>query len=273
MRLFALTALTMTAFAANSVLNRLAVGSGAIDPIGFAVIRLCAGAAMLGLILMLRCAQMPRPRPAGAAALLVYLFGFSAAYLALDAGVGALILFGVVQITMFLGAVMARDPIPALRVVGAVLAMLGLAVLLAPGTAAISLPHAAAMALAGVGWGVYSLLGRVETDALGATAMSFILAVPVGLMALPWAGTMTEYGVGFAVLSGAVTSGLGYALWYFVLPDLGRTRGAVAQLSVPVIAALGGLVLIGEPVSLRVVFATLLVIGGVCVALMPARRA
>ena len=277
MRLFLLTALAMCAFAANSVLTRMAVGPGLIDPMGFAVVRLAAGAAMLAAVLAWRAVQggavWPgwRGRAAGVAGLLVYLTGFSAAYAALDTGVGALILFGVVQITMFAGALLSRDAVPGRRWVGAGLAMAGLAVLLWPGRgAALSLPHAAAMVAAGIGWGCYSLAGRGQRDAVAATAWNFALALAVvggaalaGWVAMPMA---SPRGLALAALSGAVTSGLGYALWYGVVPALGAGRAAVAQLTVPVIAAAAGLALLGEPVGLRFVVAGLCVLGGVALA-------
>jgi drug/metabolite transporter (DMT)-like permease len=181
-------------------------------------------------------------RAVGSAALLTYLFGFSIAYLSLPAGVGALILFGMVQITMFAGAVLAREAVPLPRWVGAGVAFAGLVLLMAPGGAGVSAGHALAMAAAGVGWGIYSLAGRGQADALGATAWNFALAVPVGgALALALGdGGMSAEGVTLAVISGAVTSGLGYALWYAVLPELGGSRAAVAQLTVPVLAAFGG---------------------------------
>lgn len=277
MKLIALTAVAMVAFAANSVLNRMAVGAGLMDPVGFAVVRLGAGALMLALVLALRGARGGavwagwRGRGAGVAGLLVYLFGFSLAYLSLDAGVGALILFGAVQVTMFAGAVLARETVPRQRWLGAGLAFLGLVVLMAPGSAAVpSVLAGGAMAVAGVGWGIYSLAGRGARDALGATAWNFVLAVPVAVGVALVLGAdhlvITAGGLWLAVVSGAVTSGLGYALWYGVVPQLGAARAGVAQLTVPLIAAAGGALLIGEGVSLRFAVAAVLVLGGVALA-------
>ena len=268
MRLAVLTAVAMLAFAANSVLNRMAVGAGRIDPVVFAVVRLAAGAAMLAVLLMLRRGVVwPgwRGRPAGVAGLLVYLFGFSAAYLALDAGTGALILFGMVQITMFAGAYLAREVVPVQRVAGAGLALAGLAVLLAPAGGALG-PQVL-MAMAGLGWGIYSLAGRGQSDALAATAWNFLLALPLGLAVLAlWPGSWSVVGVALAVLSGAVTSGLGYALWYAVVPQLGAGRAAVAQLSVPLLASGGGFALLGEAPGPGFWLACGLVLGGVGLA-------
>jgi drug/metabolite transporter (DMT)-like permease len=283
MRLFLLTALAMTAFAGNSLLNRLAVGGGAIGAAEFAGVRLVAGAvALLALVLWrARARGVPvwpgvRGRVVGPMALLTYLFGFSLAYGGLDAGAGALILFGMVQVTMFTGALIAGEAVPARRWAGAAMALAGLAGLLVPGTGGgISPVHAGFMAVAGAGWGVYSLSARGQTDALAATAWNFALAVPAGL-ALVWLlhgpGAATAAGLALAVLSGVVTSGLGYALWYAILPRLGAARAGVAQLTVPVIAALGGAMVLGEPVSLHLAVTGLIVLGGVALALS-ARRA
>lgn len=286
MRLFLLTALTMTAFAANSVLNRAAVGGGHIGAVPFAVVRLMAGAAMLGALVAVRRVQSGRAvwpgwagRPAGAASLLVYLFGFSLAYGALDAGTGALILFGMVQITMFAGALVAREAVPARRWAGAAVAFLGLVYLLSPGSgAAESLLYPALMAAAGIGWGLYSLSARGTRDPLGATAWNFILATPAAAVAVallsvgPAAVAPQPAGIALALVSGAVTSGLGYALWYTILPRLGAARGGVAQLSVPLIAIAGGMVFLGEPLTLRFVIASALVLGGVAIALRAPRQ-
>jgi drug/metabolite transporter (DMT)-like permease len=282
MRLILLTALAMAAFAGNSLLNRMAVGGGGIGAAEFAGVRLVAGAAALLVLILWRARTRGVPvwpgargRAVGSAALLTYLFGFSLAYGGLDAGAGALILFGMVQVTMFAGALIAGEAVPARRWAGAGLALAGLAGLLAPGMGGgISPAHAGFMAVAGAGWGVYSLSARGQTDALAATAWNFALAVPAGL-ALVWllggTGAATAAGLWLAVVSGVVTSGLGYALWYAILPGLGAARAGVAQLTVPVIAALGGAVVLGEPVSLRLALAALVVLGGVALALS-ARR-
>jgi drug/metabolite transporter (DMT)-like permease len=281
MRLFLLTALTMTAFAANSVLNRMALAGGSIDAASFGTIRLIAGAAMLGgLCLVLRGGLRlgGAGRAMGVLALLVYMYGFSAAYTALDAGLGALILFGVVQITMFAGGLIAGEATPPRRWIGAGLALAGLAWLLWPGTGPqISVPHGLSMALAGVGWGLYSLTGRREPDALQATAANFILAAPLGVivgLALP-AGAGGSHagpeGIALAILAGAVTSGLGYALWYRVLPGLDAAVAAVAQLTVPVIAVAGGMVFLGESLGLQTVLASALVLGGVAISVLRIR--
>jgi drug/metabolite transporter (DMT)-like permease len=281
MRLALLTLLTMIAFAANSVLNRLGVAGGQIGAAEFAAVRLLSGAGMLLALVGLRAALRGtaiwpggRGRLVGPLSLLVYLFGFSWAYRSLPAGAGALILFGTVQITMFAGALLGREAVPGARWAGAGLAFSGLCLLLVPGGGEVSLPHAAAMALAGAGWGVFSLSGRGQTDALGATAWNFGLALPLGLalaLAAPTEIMTTPTGLSLAVLSGAVSSGLGYALWYRILPGLGASRAAVAQLTVPVLAALGGSLLLHEALTLRFAVAAALVLGGVGLAVL-ARR-
>ena len=275
MRLFLLAALTMVAFAANSVLNRWAVGLGHIGAVEFACIRLVAGAlAMVGLLALQRGAlTWPgiQGRVAGVLGLSTYLLGFSLAYRGLDAGAGALVLFGTVQVTMFAGALIQREPVPGRRWAGAGLALIGLTLIAAPHGGAL-LPLGL-MAMAGIGWGVYSLAGRGAKDPVAATAWNFLLALPL-VLPIGFATGLARpdaVGVGLAVLSGAVTSGLGYALWYRLVPRLGSARAAVAQLTVPVIAALGGSLLLAEVPGLWFWIASALVLGGVAVASLPYR--
>lgn len=279
-RLFWLTALAMVAFAGNSVLNRMAVTQAAMDPVDFAVLRLVAGALALGLLVAWRRGPVWAGwagRAAGVFGLLLYLFGFSLAYVDLAAGIGALILFGMVQITMFAGAVLAREAVPVPRWLGAGLAFAGLVWLVSPAGQAVAVMPAALMAAAGVGWGIYSLAGRGARDPLAATAANFILAVPVVLVVAWWRldlAALSAFGVGLAVVSGAVTSGMGYALWYAVVPPLGAARAGVAQLSVPIIAAFGGALWLGEPLGWRFLVAAAVVLGGVGLASvkLPLRR-
>ncbi|MEE4345965.1 MAG: DMT family transporter [Paracoccaceae bacterium] len=280
MRLFLLTALTMLAFAANSILNRMALEDGATGPAAFAAIRLVSGALCLWALVAWRSSGRgggwrPMWQPGGAASLALYVLGFSFAYVSLQAGVGALILFGGVQITMFAGALILREAVPARRWAGAALAFGGLVWLLWPadGGAAPDPVGAALMAAAALGWGIYSLLGRGATNPLRATAGNFVFAAPLGLLVLAvLPDSASAQGVILAVILGAVTSGCGYALWYAVLPRLGAARAAVAQLCVPVIAAAGGLLLLGEGISLRFAMASALVLGGVLLASLPPSR-
>ena len=282
MPLFLLTALTMIAFAANSVLNRWALAGLHIDPAGFGAVRLVSGAVVLCL-LALAVGGTGRLLGAGssrgAAALFVYVFGFSFAYLALDAGVGALILFGMVQVSMFAGALAGGERPPRRRWLGAGLAFAGLAWLLWPGAAEpVSPLHGALMAVAGIAWGVYSLAGRAARDPLRATAANFVLAAPAGLVVVAlWAWRTPLHadavGLGLAILSGAVTSGLGYALWYRVLPRLAPSVAAVAQLTVPVIALAGGAALLGEALSLAILAPAAVVLAGVALSVLPRQKA
>lgn len=279
-RLVLLTALTMIAFAGNSVLNRMALASGGIDAVSFGSIRLAAGAVMLvALCLLLRGGVRQEAtgaaRIVGPLSLLLYIYGFSAAYNGLDAGLGALILFGVVQITMFAGGLIAGEVMPMRRWLGAGLAFAGLAWLVWPGgEVSVSPTHGILMAAAGLGWGIYSLAGRRAGDALQATAVNFLVAallgaVPGFLMAEIAPGAAGQWGIGLAVLSGAVTSGLGYALWYSLLPRLAASVAAVAQLTVPVIAMAGGMLFLSEALTMRFVLAGCLVLGGVAFSVLP----
>ena len=277
MPLLLLAPLTMIAFASNSLLNRVALAGGHIGAADFATIRLAAGAVMLGLLCIILRGGLQLRGPArviGVLSLLLYMYAFSVAYNALDAGLGALILFGVVQITMFAGGLWASEVMPLRRWLGAGMAMAGLAWLLWPAESGpqVSMLHGALMAIAGFGWGLYSLAGRASKDALQATAANFILAAPlgailgVGLPASEIAISLT--GVWLAVLCGAITSGLGYAMWYQVLPQLQASVAAVAQLTVPVIAMVAGVVLLGEVLTLQALLASALVVGGVAVSVL-----
>lgn len=273
MRLFLLTTLTMVAFAANSVLNRLALAGGDMDIMLFGFIRLASGAVTLAILVHWQGLGFALGGPArllGVATLMTYIFGFSLAYGTLDPGFGALILFAVVQITMFAGALISREVVPMWRWIGAALALGGLAFLLGPGGAKqVTLFAVLPMVTAGIGWGGYSLLGRAERDPLQATMMNFALAVPFAAAIWGVGGEAKASGAGlfWALLSGSLTSGLGYALWYRLLPGLGASRAAVAQLSVPIFALGGGMLFLGEQLTLRFVVAAALVICGVFLSL------
>ncbi|SNS19248.1 DMT family transporter [Tropicimonas sediminicola] len=287
MQLFLLVVLTMVAFAANSILNRLALADGLIGALPFAALRLASGAAVLCALVMLQRKTVPLRSPGrwiGVASLTLYMTGFSVAYVGIEAGVGALILFGGVQVTMFGGAILAGKTIPPAQWLGAALAFGGLCWLLWPsGGAAPSTVHAALMLAAALGWGIYSLAGAKAGAPLPATAANFALATPIALalmLAAPLfeaggdpAAELTAAGVGLAVVSGVVTSGLGYALWYMLLPRLAPTVAALAQLSVPVIAMAGGMLFLGETLTLRFVLAATLVLGGIAVGVLVPRRA
>jgi drug/metabolite transporter (DMT)-like permease len=275
MKLAALTAVVLVAFAANSLLNRAALAGDLAGPAAFAALRLAAGAAVLVVLARTR-GPVPFRAPRRlwqAAGLLAYMWGFSFAYVTLDAGIGALILFGGVQVLMFAAAVATGEPVPARRWVGTTVAFAGLVLLLWPaGAAAPGLAGATLMATAAAGWAAYTLLGRGGTDPLGSTAANFALAaLPAVLLAGVAFDGLTPAGAILAVISGAVTSGLGYALWYTVLPRLPSTTAALAQLLVPVIAVAGGVFLLAEPLTLRIVLAGALVVAGVAAGVIPYR--
>ncbi|MFT6024189.1 MAG: drug/metabolite transporter (DMT)-like permease [Ascidiaceihabitans sp.] len=278
MRLILLTILTMLAFASNSVLNRMAVGGGHIDAASFAAVRMFAGAAALSLILMVRGGSFPlfhKSRIIGTLSLAAYMIGFSLAYITLDAGLGALILFGVVQVAMFVWSAMTGTRPTPRQICGASIAFAGLAVALWPANGSTTDPIGAAlMVIAGLGWAAYTLAGRGATKPLASTGANFILAAP--LMLLPLIGQDLHFstqGIALAIVAGAVTSGLGYALWYSVLPHMQSSTAAVVQLSVPIIAIAAGAVLLGETVTLVIGLAAVLVVGGIALAVTskPAR--
>ena len=279
MRLFLLTSLTMCAFAANSILNRLAVDSGASDPAGFAVVRVLSGAMVLTALVLLRGGRLrllDRRRIIGAGALSLYMIGFSVAYLTLDAGLGALVLFAVVQVSMFSASSVIGSIPTARQLAGAVIALAGLAWVLWPAeNVGVDPAGAVLMAAAGVGWAAYSLVGRSEPDALAGTAANFVVALPVTavvLLATGHAWQMTLAGYVLAAMSGGLTSGLGYALWYRILPQLSPAVAAVVQLSVPVIAIASGVVLLGEQLNLQLIIGAGLVLGGIALAVMRLTR-
>ena len=284
MRLTLLTILTMIAFAANSVLNRLALMDGVMGPAGFATLRMMAGAITLILLNLARQKKPHTTQPSpmrfglkqviGAGSLALYMLGFSFAYVSLPAGVGALILFGGVQVTMFIGAVLLREPVPLQRWFGAGLAFCGVLWLMWPaGGAPLSFLGCMLMAAAALGWGVYSLLGRDNDDAMGASALNFAIATPLALVVYClFPDQITAYGAALAMLAGAVTSGVGYALWYMILPQLGASRAAVAQLSVPIFATAGGMIFLTELLTQRFVVASLLVMAGVWVSMRSPRK-
>lgn len=269
------TAVAMIAFAANSVICRLALGHGAIDAASFTLIRLGAGALMLTLIIKLNRPTSPvdtRPRNWPSAVMLfVYAIGFSFAYRSLTAGTGALILFGLVQLTMLLTAIWTGERPPASEWAGVALAIAGLVWLVLPGLSAPPLMGAGLMALAGIAWGVYSLRGRRSADALRDTAANFLHSVPMAVIAsllFVHAAQISPAGVAWATLSGAVTSGLGYVVWYAALRGLTPIRAAVVQLSVPVIAGLGGVCFLGEAVTWRLAVSAAFILGGIALAVL-----
>lgn len=276
-----LTVLALVGFAANSLLCRAALAGGGrlIDAASFTTVRLASGALVLGLLLAARRGRYRGGSWPSSLALVAYAVGFSLAYVRIGTGVGALILFGCVQATM-LGTGIAKGERPSpLEWAGLALALGGLAWLTMPGASAPDPVGAVLMAGAGVAWGVYSLRGRGGTDPLAATAHNFLLGVPwvLGFAALNalaggWAPHGTARGVGLAVASGALASGVGYSLWYAALPSLTATRAAIVQLSVPVLAAAGGVLLLSESMSPRLLGAGTALLCGVLLALTARQR-
>lgn len=276
-RTASLTTLALLAFAGNSLLCRMALGGALIGPAGFTTVRLGAGAATLWLLVALRAGRPARPAGhwASSAALFIYAAAFSLAYVTLATGTGALILFGAVQLTMILAGLRAGErPRPA-EWTGLALALGGLIVLVRPGLAAPAPGGSALMAIAGVAWGVYSLRGRSSDRPLLDTAGNFVRTLPAALVLMLLAGGTGPWsmsGVVLAVASGALASGAGYAIWYAALPALTATRAALVQLLVPVLAAVGGIVLLSETVPLRLPVAATLVLGGVALAVTSRAR-
>ena len=276
MRVVLLTLLSMLAFAANSLLCRLALKSGSIDPASFAAIRLASGAAMLVLVMRVRRIS-PVAHGSWAAAfwLFAYAATFSLAYVRLPAGVGALLLFGAVQATMVGAGLWRGERLSHRQWLGLALAMGGLVALLLPGLRAPPPGSAALMLAAGVGWGAYSLHGKKAVNAGAATAGNFVRAVPfaallVAVCATQW--SVSKLGLAYALCSGAITSGLGYIVWYTVLPRLRSSAAATVQLSVPLLAALGGTLLLGEEWTQRLAWTGLAILGGIALVVMAPRR-
>jgi len=270
-----LTLLTMAAFAGNSLLCRLALKETSIGAAGFTGVRIVSGALALWLITRLR-----RPsRTIGgswpsALALFVYAAGFSFAYLSLPAAAGALILFGAVQATMIGYGLLSGERLAARQAAGLLLAFGGLVVLLLPGLSAPPLAGSLLMLSAGVAWGIYSLRGRGADDPTGATAGNFLRAVSLAALlcalALP-STSLPPAGILLALCSGALASGVGYALWYHCLRGLKATSAASVQLSVPVLTAAGGIVCLGEAVTPRLLIASTAILGGIALVIVERR--
>ncbi len=266
-KVFLYTLAAMLAFAGNSLLCRMALRGEHIDASSFTLIRLASGAMVLFALLRRRGDSLHDNGSWGSAlALFVYAAGFSWAYITLPAGAGALLLFGAVQASMLGYGLYKGERLHAVQWLGLLLACAGLLVLLLPGASAPPFEGALMMVLAGVAWGAYSLRGRGVANATASTAGNFVRAVPfaVGMSVLGLTSVQFDLqGLAYAVCSGALTSGFGYAIWYSVLPYLRATTAAIVQLSVPVIAAFGAVVLLNEALSPRLGLASVAVIGGI----------
>ena len=277
LRVFILTAIAMVAFAGNSLLCRQALRHTTIDAATFTLVRIVSGAACLWIIARLRRGSS---RNAGSWPSALALFGyatfFSFAYLRLTAGTGALLLFGAVQATMIFWALTKGERLRALQIAGLSLALIGLVALVLPGLSAPPFGAAALMLGAGIAWGIYSLRGKGGGDPLRATAGNFLRAVPMAALLALAAWRWTNYdgaGTCYAIVSGALASGVGYAVWYSALPALKASAAATVQLSVPVIAAAGGIAFLGEPITLRFAIASVAVLGGIALVIVERRAA
>ena len=266
--LFIIT-LVMTAFAANSIITRLALSTNLIGPSNFALLR--AGSAALILVLLVLFIQKKIPKfkinsIISSLALVGYLVGFSFAYLTINTGVGALILFGGSMIVMFTGALLLKEDISILRFIGVFLSLIGLYILTDPRFGDNSLFGIILMFLAAFSWGIYSILGHGQNNPLSNTAINFVLAllliIPIALF-IPDQTNTSPYGILLAIISGSITSGLGYTLWYWILPKINITSASIAQLSVPLIAALGGYLFISETLNWQFYIASFLILGGI----------
>jgi drug/metabolite transporter (DMT)-like permease len=271
------TTTALIAFAGNSILCRVALGRSTIDAATFSTIRLAAGAGMLVLVAASTRAGALQASGSWMSAALLFLYAvpFSFAYVSLTTGTGALILFGAVQVTMMMAALWSGERPHPLQWLGLGLALAGLVYLVLPGLAAPSAVGSALMALAGISWGLYSLRGRGVANPLSQTTSNFVRAVPLAIVVsliaraqahVTWPGAL------LAVASGALTSGLGYVLWYAALRRVTATRAAVVQLTVPVLAGAGGVIFLGETISSRLVVSAMVVLGGVSLALVGRER-
>ncbi|MGH8216330.1 MAG: DMT family transporter [Rhodanobacteraceae bacterium] len=271
-----LTALALIAFAGNSLLCRAALAHTRIDAASFTTVRLLSGVVVLWCLVWLRGgARTGGGKWLSALALFAYAAGFSFSYVHLTAAVGALLLFGAVQTTMIGHGIWSGERMRWLQLVGLVLACGGLLVLLLPGLSAPPLAGALLMLGAGIAWGIYSLRGKHGGDPLKVTAGNFLRAVPMALvlsLLLSARASPDPAGIGYALLSGALTSGVGYAIWYTALPALKSTTAATVQLSVPILAAAGGVFFLGEPLTFRLLVASVAIIGGIALVILMGKR-
>lgn len=267
----ALTVLAMLAFAGNSLLCRAALRDSEIDPASFTALRILSGATVLWFLIKLRNVSSATGGSwAGAIALFVYATAFSYAYLHIDAGAGALLLFGAVQLSMIAWGLWHGERFHWFQIAGLGLAAAGLLALLLPGASTPAVSASLLMVISGVAWGAYSLLGRGAPDSLAATAGNFMRAVPLAALLAVLAFSWLQWdaaGVTFALLSGALTSGVGYAIWYAALPGLAAVQAASVQLSVPLLTALAGSLLLGEALTPRLLLAGLAILGGIALVL------
>ncbi len=271
LRLAVLTTLTMIAFAGNSLFCRMALKETAIDAASFASVRLLSGAAMLWLVMSWqKQAPLAHGNWRSATALFIYAVALSFAYRSIDTGAGALMLFGAVQATMLIAGFIAGERMTRIQTAGFVSAMAGLVILVVPGIEAPSVLDSILMLASGIAWGVYSMLGRGQSNPAAATADNFLRAAPMAvalsLFALPWLH-LDAQGVLYAALSGAVTSAPGYVLWYRVLQHMRAMTASTVQLSAPLLAAIAGILLLGEALTRDLLVSSVLILGGILLVL------
>jgi drug/metabolite transporter (DMT)-like permease len=269
--LFKIT-IAMLAFAANSVLCRLALTDQYIDPMSFSLIRVCSGAAVL-LLLYLFSTEKAKIEwnVKNGFFLALYIVAFSLAYLHIDAGVGALLLFGTVQLSMVGYGLWHGEKINIRRGTGLGIAILGIFILLLPGAAAPNPVYAAIMVLSGIGWALYSIVGKNMQNPLASSLANFVLAIPFVL--LVYAAFYTKsfvqpQGILLAVISGGLASSGAYVLWYAIVKQIDRVTASSVQLSVPCLAILGGILFIGEALSWRIIIATVIVLAGIALVVL-----
>ena len=273
---YSLVLLTMLAFSGNALLTRAALASYNMDPELVLLLRVSAGAITLLLICYLKKYSFKifsNLHLKTAAALSLYLVGFSYAFTGLETGIGVLIQFGVVQLVMFASSFLSDQQVPKNKSIGAIIAFTGLIYLLWPsGDFTLDMKSSVLMAIAGMAWGIYSILGKNAESAISATTASFLLSTPICLIVILLLPNNTGFswsnnGALLAICSGAITSGMGYALWYYVLPKIPCTNAAVSQLSVPLIAAAGGMIFMQELITLKFILSCVLVLGGIAITI------
>lgn len=271
-RIFILTLITMAGFAGNSLLCRLALKQTSIDAGSFTLVRIGSGAVALWLITNLRKGKSEKGGSwPSALALFSYAAAFSFAYVTLSAGTGALLLFVAVQATMIIWGLCTGERLGFVQVIGLGVALTGLVVLVFPGLSAPPIGGSLLMLIAGIAWGIYSLRGRSAGDPISATAGNFLRALApallLGVVLLRWS-SLDAPGISYAIMSGALASGVGYAIWYTALPGLKAIIAATVQLSVPVLAAAGGIIFLGETLNLRFLIASCAVLGGIALVVI-----
>ncbi|MFW2077580.1 DMT family transporter [Acinetobacter sp. ULE_I010] len=274
--MFLKISLAMIAFAANSVLCRLALADRLIDPISFSLIRVSSGAVVLLILWLLSTRRVKIEwNIKNSIFLAVYILAFSYAYIKIDAGVGALLLFGTVQLSMIFYGIFHGEKLTLKRGLGVGIALVGIIILLLPGASTPSLFYSLIMGISGLAWAAYSISGKTMNNPLSSTLANFLLAVPIVLIAsslFQQDTVMTNKGILLAIISGGLTSSGAYVLWYSIVKHIDRITASTVQLSVPCLAILGGSLFIGEPVGLRVIFSTVIVLLGIILVIFSVKK-